>query len=208
MKYFLYLAALLLGLSGCILAVSCSTSRPSADTSPLTTPLTIGGLIPRDSTGKRVDSIVVEPHRSLVDKVLGREPTSKKVLISSKSTPEISRLSVGKKATVQVFYAPATVTNAAKKATILGDGAVLAEKKATAAKADSGATVQVSASQKGPATTAGRDAAVSLPATPSWLDNLTGPLGYVVGAVVLLLFLAYCGPLLLAAFRRKKDEQA
>ncbi|MGI4873255.1 MAG: hypothetical protein ACRYFX_19000 [Janthinobacterium lividum] len=186
----------------------CSSSRPPTTTEPPAAPLSIGGIIERDSTGKLVDSVVAQPPPRLEQK------TPFLARIFSKNTdskPQAHVLagaaSASRKCKNCAYYTvagPATITTAAKKATILGDGAVLAEKKATAAKADSGAVLDVATTGKGPAAAGpGATATEVKPGFP-WGKVLGGAAGILaVGAAL------YFGwPLLLAAFRRKKDEQA
>lgn len=161
----------------CLLLAACHTSRPAPETTPIS-----------EAAGK-VDSVVVTPHRSLVDKLTGRTPKPYTV----KSTD----LKVGKKSTVNVYYDPATVTT-----TTVG-------KKATAATAE-GATATVIGKKAGPSVVAsdsstlnaieggGNLAAVNgddnevgqkkadtaAPGVAATIaDNLTSPLGYVLAIV-------------------------
>jgi hypothetical protein len=110
-----------------------------------------------------------------------------------------------------IVYGDATV--AGKKATVAaGQGAstVVAGKKAgPVVRADSGAVVQVATTKKGPAAAAGQDATAASPRASKrslgevLAANLSSPVGYAFGAVVLLVALAYGGPWLLGVFRRK-----
>jgi len=93
-------------------------------------------VVVRPDTTARLDSMVVTPHRSLVDKVLGRQPKSEIL-----STPA----RIGKKSTVAIYYGPATVTT-----TTVG-------KKATAA-TGAGATATTIEKAKAPVTTGTGDA--------------------------------------------------
>lgn len=86
----------------------------------------------------KLDSIVVEPHRTLLDKLLGRKPEP--------YTVGAAPVRVGKKSTVNIFHAPATVTT-----TTLG-------KKATGA-VGAGATATTIGKAKGP--TAVGDSAIA-----------------------------------------------
>lgn len=169
------------------------TAYPSADTTR--TPLGHTILTP-------ADSVQVQPHRTLVDKVLHRPAAPK--------TYQAATIRTGKKATIAIYYAPAVITTAAKNATIATGGAVAAGKQAKGPliRADSGATVQVATSAKGPAAAAGHDATSTQtkPAGTTWQAWLLRA-GLVVGAGAALWFgLPLLWPWLLALFRRKKND--
>jgi hypothetical protein len=211
MKYALFF---LLLLAGCARRPATTPRRPKSEP--------IGVVLPRgdkefvrvnsdnpaeNGPSRRLDSVVVAPHRSVLDKLLGRTPASK----AASSLP----VKVGKKSTVSIYYGPATVstTTVGKKATAAtaeGAVAIATEKKAgPVVLADSGATVQVAASQKGPAAAAGRDATATTikPPTP-WLKYGLWLVG--IGTGYWLLF-GGGGAVLLALWRRNKpntDNQA
>jgi hypothetical protein len=124
---------LLLGL-GLVLA-SCASQRPPTSARP-SAEATSGGhdegpAYTPDMLTQRVDSIVIEPERTLLDKLLGRTPTTSS--IKSDELPKLApSIQAGKKSTVSVYYG-STVTNAGKKAQVAaGAGAVASviEKKA------------------------------------------------------------------------------
>lgn len=191
MKTFLYICALLLAFCGGILCTSCRTSKPDrAAGTDLTGPYAPVVVRP-DSLPKHLartpDSVTVQPHRSLLDKVLCRTPST-----SSIKSGQLHK--VGKKSTVNYYYGPATVNT-----TTVG-------KKATAATAE-GATATSIEKPKAPTTTGPGDATDqrgaqasanikgdnnapkltnTAPEAPGPLavlaDNLTGPLGYVLAA--------------------------
>jgi len=150
-----------------------------------------------------LDSATVTPHRSLLDKVLRREPKPYTV----KSTD----LKVGKKSTVNIYHGPATVTTTtvAKKATAAtGEGAVAvaAEKKAgPVVVADSGADVRLAVAKEQAAAGEGIDQRHE-ETKQSWLAALLPWVGGLGGAAVLYwLLFGGGGALLLALFRRNKS---
>jgi hypothetical protein len=115
---------------------------------------------PVHASTTRPDSAVVTPRRTVLDKVLGREPKPYTV----KSTA----LNVGKKSTVAVYYGPATVTTTTvgKKATAAtAEGAIattVGKVKAPTAIGDSAtATDNTKAGQRGGAAAIGKDASAT-----------------------------------------------
>lgn len=169
------------------------TAYPSADTSRTR----LGHVVQ-----VRADSLVVQPHRTLVDKVLRRPAPAR--------TYQAATIRTGKKATITIYAAPAIITTAAKNATIATGGAVAAGKQARGPliRADSGATVQVATSDKGPASAAGRDATATLmkPAGATWQAWLLRA-GLVAGAGAALWFgWPLLWPWLVGLFRRKKND--
>ena len=118
-----------------------------------------------------VDSVVVTPHRTLVDKaraVVGLPPAA--------------FTHVGKKATINIYYAPATIIG--KKATAaVGDQAHVAVAGKHANQATDSATQQVATNAvAGHGNTASQTATVK-PA-PDWRSTLLKPLGYVLALAV------------------------
>jgi hypothetical protein len=149
-----------------------------------------------------LDSATVTPHRSLLDKVLGRPAPSPRPLPLGGGG-----VKVGKKSTVNIYHGPATVTNnTAGKNAAAGAGAT-AGGKADGPVAGTGATAtdNTKAGQRGgaAATAPGATATATTikPPTP-WLKYglwLAGGLG-----AYWLLF-GGGGAVLLALFRRNKS---
>lgn len=119
MKQALIFLALLLAFCGGILCSSCRSSQPApardlsrAEGTPLGHPVA-------EATRGGLDSVVVTPHRSLLDKVLRREPQADTYVGQS-------TIKAGKKSTINAYYAPATVTSTTtgkKGQSTTGDGA-------------------------------------------------------------------------------------
>jgi hypothetical protein len=177
-KAFLYACALLLALSGSLLATSCRATREPATVAPTATDATAGDA-PAQPPG-----VVVVPHRSLVDKVIGRPaaPAYAATVLPRR---------IGKKATITIYNAPATITNAGKKATVATDATVIGKAKAPVATGAGDVTDQAGASAasaiKGngnaPVVTATQAGKKSI--GQALVDDLTGPLGWVIGALAL-----------------------
>jgi hypothetical protein len=152
----------------------------------------------------KVDSIIVEPHRTLLDKLLGRKPAPYTV----KSAP----LTVGKKSTVNNYYGPATVTT-----TTVG-------KKATAATAE-GAVATVIKKKAGPAIVASDSSTqnailgggniqatngnnntpqltVPVQQAADWRATLAKPTGYVLAGLGTVLLVGGC-IYLIAVYKRR-----
>lgn len=153
---------------------------------------------------RRLDSIVVAPHRSLLDKVFGRKP---KPYVADNHVGNI-----GKKSTVSIYYGPATVstTTVGKKATAAtAEGATataIGKAKGPTAIGDS-ATAQdfTKQGQRGGAAASGAGATATAttikPPTP-WLKYGLWALGAVGGYWLLF---GGGGAVLLALWRRNKS---
>jgi len=173
------------------------TAYPSADTARTR----LGHVVQ-----VRADSLVVQPYRTLLAKVLRRPAPAK--------TYQAATIRAGKKATITIYAAPATITTAARNATIATGGAVAAGKQARGPliRADSGATVQVATSAKGPASAAGHDASATQTkpgGTTTWQAwLLRAGLAALAGFVCVALWfgLPLLWPWLLALFRRGKND--
>ncbi len=96
-----------------------------------------------------VDSLRLAPHASLLARLLGRQPAP---VTYHKPTRLIGK--VGKKATIAIYQAPATVTTVGKKGTTaVGEGAsaVSGKKAGPILRADSGATLDYATVARGQA---------------------------------------------------------
>jgi len=131
---------------------------------------------PGQLTQRTPDSVVVQPHRSLLDKALGR-----------KAKREFHALptSIGKKSTVSVYYGPTTVTtNTAGKKAAAGAGATtLTKPDAPVATAAGDAVDNTKAGQRGGAAATGAGATATATTQkagwPWWLYVLlAGLVGY------------------------------
>lgn len=198
---FLALATIVIIVHG--LLTGCRTARPApvvqADAAPAT-----AMLARRDTTARPPDSVVVLPHRSLLDKALRRTP--------ARAHGQLAQLGrIGKKAIITIYNAPATITNAGKKAQVLAAGAtVQARKSGAVLRADSGATLDYAVAKNQAA--AGRDIGQTMPAPPPKRGFLAG-LGAGIGGWLVPIMAAWAlaaalwfgWPLLLAWFRRRKS---
>lgn len=119
---------------------------------------------------RRLDSVVVEPHRTLLGKLLGRKPAR---YISGADVGNI-----GKKSAVSIYYGSATVTNtsAAKKSQVAaGPDAVLTnieKPKAPTATGSGAAQDFTKQGQRGGAAASGADATATATTSkgfPWWL---------------------------------------
>lgn len=181
MKYLALACALLLG--------SCARHKPSP--APHAEPIGVI-LPPGDTEFTRINSdnpaengparpgVVVQPPRTMLDKLTGRTPKPQYYPLGTPVT-------TGKKATVTIYNAPATVTTVGKKATAAtGEGATViapAKKAGPVVVADSGAVVQLATSKKGPAAAAGHDATATVEESgwPWWLwVVLVGGSGFLI----------------------------
>ena len=134
-----------------------------------------------------LDSVVLRPHRSLFDKA--------RAAVGFAPAPAAQFGRIGKKATVNFYYAPATIIGAKATATI-GDGArtIVAGKKAT--QATDSATQQVATNA-----VAGHGNSATQTATTKqaadWKARLAGPLGWVLALAVVGAGVYFLGPLLI-----------
>jgi hypothetical protein len=152
----------------------------------------------------KVDSIVVEPHRTLLDKLLGRKPEPYTLGVAPKC--------IGKKSTVNIYNAPATVTTTTlgKKSTgAVGAGAVatVIEKKAGPAQVASDSSTQNALLGGGNLANVPGDGN-TLPQTATtqeaadWRATLAKPAGYVLAGLVTVLIVGGVIFLILAYKRR------
>ena len=172
-----YLLLLLLG--GCAIhrpaAVAPVISTPVADT-PVAKPAVIEKQVikPPMALPAGVDSVVITPHRTLADKA--------RKAVGLRPAAPAAFGHVGKKAVINIYYAPATVVGRHSVATI-GDGAktTIAEKHAS--QATDSATQQIATNA-----VAGRGNTTTQTATTKqatdWKAKLTGPLGWALAAVL------------------------
>ncbi len=176
MKYLLL--RLLIGFVFGAMLVGCRASREPATVAPAATDATAGDA-PAQPPG-----VVVVPHRSLVDKVIGRPaaPAYAAAVLPRR---------IGKKATITIYNGPATVTNAGKKATLATDATVIGKAKAPVATGAGDVTDQAGASAasaikgNGNAPTVTSTQAGKKSIGQALVDDLTGPLGWVIGALAL-----------------------
>lgn len=165
------LAGLALGL-----AAGCAAHKPVTP-SPAVVPAWASLLRPVAAPGPRLDSVVVAPHRSRLAQLLGGGPAAQPARRTT-GTAAVER--VGKKATVNVYYGPATVSTAAKNAAA-GAGATAATK-AVAPVAGAGATSQDyrKQGQRGGAAASGQAATATTTTSQglSWWWLLVPALGY------------------------------
>jgi len=159
----------------------------------------------------KVDSIVVEPHRTLLDKLLGRTPQSSSIKSDElyKVAPSIR---TGKKANITIYQGPATVTTTTlgKKSTgAVGAGAVASviEKKAGPAQVASDSSTQ-NALLGGGNLAAVHGDGNTLPQTATtqeaadWRATLAKPVGYVLAGLGTVLIVG--GAIyLIAAYKRR-----
>lgn len=209
MKYLALACALLLG--------SCARHKPSP--APHSDP--IGVILPPGDTeftrinsdnpaengpSRRPEKVVVQPHRTVLDKLLGRTPKS---YVSDNHVGNI-----GKKSTVSVYYGPATVatTTVGKKATAAtGEGATataIDKAKGPTAIGDSAtATDNTKAGQRGGAAAIGAGSTATAttvkPPTP-WLKYALWASG--LGFTAWVLF-GGGGAILLALWRKNKPTE-
>lgn len=152
----------------------------------------------------KVDSIVVEPHRTLLDKLLGRKPER---YVSDSHVGNI-----GKKSTVNIYHGPATVTTTTlgKKSTgAVGAGAVASviEKKAGPAQVASDSSTQNALLGGGNLANVPGDGS-TLPQTATtqeaadWRATLTKPAGYLLAGLGTVLIVGGAIFLIVAYKRR------
>jgi len=149
-----------------------------------------------------VDSIVVERAPSFIDKLLGRTPKPYHVAV----TPA----RIGKKSTVNIYNAPATVTTIGKNATgAVGAGAVASviEKKAGPAivASDSSTSNAILGGGNIQATTGNNNApqlTAPVQQAADWRATLAKPTGYVLAALGTVVIVGGC-IYLIAAYKRR-----
>lgn len=170
----------------------------------------VGLRLPPVAAPDSLPFIAVARQPTFLAKLFGRTP---------KTTiyPGLVPVKAGKKSTVNIYNAPATITTLGKKATAaVGDGAavvVAAKKAGPVVLADSGATVQVATVKKGQAA-AGDGITQQQPPDegfPNLVDKLFGGgIAMLLGAGAVAIFLTSGGPAWLLGLvrRRKSDNQA
>lgn len=209
MKYLALACALLLG--------SCARHKPSP--TPHAEP--IGVILPpgdkefvrinsdnpnENGPSRQLDSVVVKPRRTVLDKILGRTP---KPYVSDNHVGNI-----GKKSTVNIYHGPATVTTTTvgKKATAAtAEGATatsIGKAKGPTAIGDSASAIDnTKAGQRGGAAATGdgshAEATTVKPPTP-WLKYALWASG--LGFTAWVLF-GGGGAILLALWRKNKPTQ-
>ncbi|MGI4864135.1 MAG: hypothetical protein ACRYFZ_09460 [Janthinobacterium lividum] len=209
-----------------------SCAHPNTAPPPESEPIGVDALRP-DSTHalapvpKALPGIVVEPHRTVLDKVFGRTP-------APATYPAGTPVRAGKKSIItvnNVTGGQTNTTNTAGKNAAAGTGATGG--KIDAPVAGAGAELTSIEKAKAPVSTGTGDATdqsgtgaastikgngnapvltnTAPPKRSPWeviADNLSGPVGYGLGAIVLIVALVKGGPWLVAAWRRSKNEAA
>jgi hypothetical protein len=192
---------LLIGWTCAAALCSCRASR-----TPTATPHAVALARPDSTQLLRPDSSVVQPHRSGLDKLLGRPARPAVTTVGAVS------IRTGKKATITNYYAPATVssTQVGKKGSgAAGPGAV-----ATTVTKPSGpvatapaasATDNRKAGQRGgAAATAPHASATATTEKQHWLAAMLPFLGVVAGIGLVYWLVAGGGALVVAGWFRKK----
>jgi Na+-transporting methylmalonyl-CoA/oxaloacetate decarboxylase gamma subunit len=182
-----------------VTAFSCSTQRQLTPAHPHSE----GAAYTPAMLTERHDSVVVQPAPSVLDKLLGRTPAPFVVA----TVPA----RIGKKSTINVYNAPATVTTLGKNATAaVGAGASTIQtgkKSGDIIKADSGAIVSKVAGPGNNQVTRGNNNAPQLSApvqeASDWRAELAKPAGEVAASAVGLLLVAGLVWAVIAYKRRK-----